>query len=61
MNLQHVLKRLHRLTPRAPDERSPVQPLVGIPELAEEKVLGTLGQGVQGVETGREGQLLRPD
>src|SRR3989454_12439525 len=59
MNGQHVLKRLHRLPPRAPDERSPMQPLVGIAELAEEKVLRTLGQGVQGVETGREGQSLR--
>src|SRR2546422_10828295 len=61
MNGQHILKRLHRLTPRAPDERSPVQPLLGIPELAEEKVLGALGQGVEGVQTGREGQPLRPN
>src|SRR2546422_5801760 len=32
-----------------------------IPELAEEKVLGALGQGVEGVQTGREGQPLRPN
>ena len=37
--LEYILKRLHRLAPRASDERSPMEQLVGPPELAEEEFL----------------------
>ena len=38
-----------------------MQPLVRIPELAEQKVLRALGQRVQGVETCPDGQPLSPN
>src|SRR5882672_1581634 len=38
-----------------------MQPLVRIPKLAEQKVLRTRGQRVQGVETCLDGQSLSPN
>ncbi len=61
LNFQHVLKRSHRFAPRASHERSPMQQLVGEPELAEEKIFRASCQRLQGVESGRQGQALRPN
>src|SRR5205814_7662268 len=61
LNFQHILKRSHRFAPRASHERSPMQQLVGEPELAEEKILRVPCQRLQGVESDRQGQALRPN